>query len=214
MIRFARAILLIAAFGLLSAASLRADTLLSNLGQSFGGITGVGLATSRIATDFLTDGSDATITGATLRLINQDNVAHTVTVSLWSDSGSGSPGTLLGSFVPISIPGNGGGLINQSFSSAGIGLEANSAYWVVMQINEDANANAVSWQYTVSGAADAGSVYSLIPATRTQFSGDSGDTWLDDLPANFQFSLLPEPDGFAQLGAGVLALLLLRRHKP
>lgn len=133
-----------------------------------------------------------------------------MTVSLWSDSGSGTPGTLLGSFAPISIPS--ASFNNYSFTSAGIALEANSAFWVVMQINENFNVNGVGWLITSSHAADAGSVYSLIVDTQAQYSGDSGETWVDNFPHEFQFSLLPEPARFAQLGTGVLALVMLRRR--
>jgi hypothetical protein len=209
-IRFAKPALLGAALGALFAANLRADTLFSNLGQTGLGNSGVGAVTDRVAADFLTDDSDATITGATLRLVNQDNISHNVTVSLWSDSGSGTPGTLLGSFAPVSIPS--ANFNNYSFTSAGIALEADTAYWLVMQINENFNVNGVGWQITSSHAADPGSVYSLIVDTQAQYSADSGDTWIDNFPYEFQFSLLPEPDRFAQLGAGVLALVLLRRR--
>jgi hypothetical protein len=209
--RFTKPALLGTALGVLCAANLHADTLFSNLGQTGLGNSGVGLAAERVAADFLTDGSDATITGATLRLVNQDNISHNVAVSLWTDSGSGTPGTLLGSFAPVSIPS--ANFNNYNFTSAGIVLEANTAYWVVMGINENFNVNGVGWQITSSHAADAGSVYSLIDDTQAQYSGDGGDTWVDNFPYEFQFSLVPEPDRFAQLGAGVLALVMLRRRK-
>jgi hypothetical protein len=200
--------LIATALGVLLAADLRADTLFSNLGQTAEGNAGVGFAAERVAADFLTDDSGATITGATLRLINQDNVSHNVTVSLWSDSGSGTPGTLLGSFAPISVPS--ATFSNYTFTSPGIDLDADTAYWLVMRINENLNVNGVGWQITSSHAADAGSVYSLISSTQAQYSGDNGQTWVDNFPYEFQFSLLPEPGKWTSLGAGALALALLR----
>jgi hypothetical protein len=209
-IRFARAAWVVT-FVHLVAVDLRADTLFSNLGQSPEGNAGVGLAVERVAADFVTGGSDATITGATLRLVNQDNISHNVTVSLWSESGIGTPDALLGSFDPISIPS--AGFNDYSFSSAGIDLDADIHYWVVMQIHENFNVNGVGWLITSSHSADPGSVFSLVADTQAQYSGDSGDTWQDNFPYEFQFSLLPEPDRFTQLGASVLALALLRRRR-
>jgi hypothetical protein len=187
-------------------------TLFNSVGQTPSGFIQVGATFHREGTDFFTNGVAVTITGATLRLNNQDSIDHTVTASLWS--GEGAPATLVGSFDPITIP-TSFTFANFSFSSAGIGLAANSAYWMVLQINEGTNTDAVGWQTTSSEETDAGSVFSAIADTTMKYSTDSGASWDDNFtgPGNFQFSLMPEPARWAQLGVGVLALGLLRRRK-
>ena len=213
--RFAKYTLLAAALGVFDVPSLRADTFFSNLSQN----TEYGFldyTTQRLATDFLTGTAATTITNATLIMYNSDIVDHTFTLSLFTDSGSGTPGTLVGSFDAVTIRDLG----NYSFTSAGITLAADTAYWAVMQVNEDVSdpdADAGALILTRSQTPDAGGVFSIISGTQVQFSADSGADWSDFLDGNFKFSLsgavVPEPASFALVGAGLFGLYVLRRQR-
>ncbi len=101
----------VAALAILCLPSLRANTLFSNLGQStnvsFG--NNIDNTSYRLATDFLTGASPTSITNATLRLENPDNIGHNYTLSLFTDNGAGKPGSFVGSFnttfvVPLANP--------------------------------------------------------------------------------------------------------------
>jgi hypothetical protein len=200
--------------------TLPAAAFFSNLGLTTNGFFGGNLDNTsyRLATDFLTGASPTTITKAVLRLENPDNIGHHYTLSLFTDGGSGLPGSLVGSLntsliAPLANP-----AVTNSFSSSGITLAPNTAYWAVLQINEAITNSDSFWSGLGSQATDPGSLFSTIPGTATKRSTDSGATWTDGSTGNFWFSLsgttVPEPATFALVGIGVLGVLLSRgKHR-
>lgn len=211
--------LVMVAVSWLCAPRAEADTnFFSNLGQSLNDFYPIQATTILVASDFLTDGSARTITAAELLLRNSDFVDHNLTFSIFTDDGSGEPGSLVGSFDPFLVsPGD--NYTTNSTTSAGINLAANTVYWAVLQINEAADDGALDWAGTGSDATDAGSVYFTIPSTAVKNSINSGATWSDfeSLASNMQFSLsgpvaVPEPVSVALVGLG-LGLLVTRRRR-
>ena len=215
---------IIAAAGLLLLAGRisAATTLFSTLSQAPNSGTNFGTTSYRYASDFMTDASNATITGASFAVANFDTgTAHTFTASIFTDNG-GTPGTLVGSFNSFSVPVN-TPLANYSTTSAGISLSANTIYWTVLKMNEADVSSAPQFEYTSSQTTDAGSVYSTIPSTALKVSTDGGSTYADQtffgspVTGNFQFSLdgteaAPEPSR-ALLGLVALGGVLLQRRR-
>jgi hypothetical protein len=206
---------LIAALGVHIATQLSAATFFSNLGQSYTGGTGLDNTNSRLANDFLTGASPTTIRTATLFMTNPDNMVHSYTLSIFTDTGSGRPGTLVGAFDTTSLgPGPAG---NRSFSSLGISLAPNTAYWAVLQMDENIVNSDSYWSSSSSQFADAGSVFSTIPTTPQLYSLNGGANWNSAADGNFMFSLsstvVPEPSTSTIAGAGVILLYLSRRKR-
>ena len=208
----------------LSASTQAATTLFSNVNQPLAG-EGNFLNTSyRYATDFKTDSFNATITGATLTLDNLDTgTNHTFTASIFTDN-SGTPGTLVGSFNPLTVLSNTGNA-NYSTTSAGISLTANTIYWEVLQMNEADVSSGPQWADTGSQSTDAGSVYTTITATPLMFSSNGGASYSavtafgSPVTGNYQFALsgtetVPEPSPTLLGLAATGAMLLRRRRQP
>jgi hypothetical protein len=213
------AAILVWAVGILCSLSLRADTFFSNLGLatnvSFG--YNIDSPSYRLATDFLTGPSATTVTNATLKLASLDSIGHNFTLSLFTGSGSNTPASLVGSFNSTFLPAL-SPQTNYSFSSSGISLAPNTAYWAVLQINENIQNTDSYWWGLNNQATDAGSVFSTISGTSIELSRDSGATWTDGTTGNFWFSLsgtlVPEPAAFDLVAMGLLGLYFLRRSKP
>ena len=146
-------------------------------GKAVAHTEGLNYTTEWWASDFLTGGSASTVTSTTVKLVSGDDIDHHFTASIYTDSG-GAPGTLVGSFSTITLAA-GAGPANYTGTSAGISLAAGTTYWEVLRVNEDLNSGGSGWLHTSSNATDAGSVFTTVPATQVQFSGDSGTSWLD-----------------------------------
>lgn len=201
-----------------AAQAASAATVFSNLGESTLLGEGPSNTSLRMATDFLTDASASTITGATLSMLSANtSFANTYTVSLFADNGADAPGALVGTFDPFTVPANTSGLSNHTAVSTGINLAANTAYWVVLQLNHAGSGNLSGWALTTSQATDAGSVFTTIPATSVMWSFDAGASYGSHTDGNYQFSLessaVPEPSR-ALLLLGGLACAFLRRRRP
>jgi hypothetical protein len=183
----------------------RAQTILfNNLLQPTNGAAGFTTLSSRLASDFLTAGSATMVTSISARMGNSSlSVLHTVTFSIFTDNGSGKPGSLVGTFdTPATLPPNDSGLFTAT--SPGITLLPNTAYWLVGQVDED-NPTNVIWRFNVGQGTDSGS-FSTVAGTQFQLSTDGGANYLDDGVGNLLFALqgasIPEPQiGLALLGA-------------
>jgi hypothetical protein len=216
--RFVRALFIGATLGLLCPPSLPAEILISNLGQAEGGGTAFNDTATRDATDFLTGPSATSIRGATLFMRNPDSIAHTFTLKLFTDNGSGTPGSLIGSFAPFTLPASPSYYSDCSTTSTGISLVANTAYWAVLQMNQNSVKNGAWWALTQTEATDAGSVFSTISTAGAEGSLNSGASWNESgPPLNMQFSLqgvvVPEPSTFVLTVVGLLGILLVMHHQ-
>jgi hypothetical protein len=201
-----------------------ATTLFSNLNQANSGGGNYLNTNYRYASDFMTDGFAASITGATLEVANFDTgTAHTFTASIFTDN-SGTPGVLVGSFNPFSVPLN-TPFANYSTTSTGISLTANTIYWEILQMNEADVSSAPQWGNTSSPATDPGSVYTTVAGTALKQSTDGGATYSDvlffgsPLAGNYQFALsgtetVPEPSPALLSCVAAVTMLLRRRRKP
>ena len=174
-----------------------ADTLFSNLNQPNNQTAdGVFYTFQRLASDFITSNSASTITAVILNLDNKDDFSHTLTVSLFNDSG-GVPGTLMGSFSTISLPADQPVYANQTATSSGFTLAPDATYWLVLSTNNESDLDFVYWSANDGQAVDAGSIFSTDAATQIKFSDTSGSTYVDERVGNPRFSLtgtvVPEP---------------------
>jgi hypothetical protein len=216
--RFVRALFIGATLGLLCPLSLPAAILISNLGQAEGGGGSFNDTQTRLATDFLTGTSATRVTGATLFMRNPDSIAHTFTLTLFTDNGSGSPGSPIASFAPFTIPASPAYYSDCSTTSTGISLVAHTAYWAVLQMNQNSVGNGAWWALTQTAATDAGSVFSTISTGGAKGSFNSGASWnASSPPLNMQFSLqgvvVPEPATFVLTALGLLGIWLMMRHQ-
>lgn len=201
--------------------ALAATTFFSNLGQFQDGAVNFLNTSYRYASDFLTDSTATTITGATLKVSNFDSIAHSLTASIFTDN-SGVPGTLVGSFDPFTVLA-GAGYADHTTSSSGISLSANTKYWEVLQMNENLVGSSPQWRSNSGDATDTGSTFTTIPSTNLKASTNDGASYSDilyfgtPLPGNFQYSLsgiatLPEPSRHLLSLAALCAMMLRRRR--
>ena len=197
-------------------------TLISNVGQALGGPGNLASTSYRYATDFLTNGSASTITGGEFMMDNLDNINHTFTASIFTDNG-GTPGTLVGTFNPFTVPAN-SSYNNYSATSVGnISLASSTTYWEVMQMDENlGTGGAPQVIYTSSQAVDSGSLFSFVSATPLQTSTNGGASYSNvtafgsPITGNYQFTLtglvVPEPSRALFISAG-FGLSMVRRRR-
>ena len=199
----------------LAAMPARAAVILfKNTNQSFTDTNRLQQTTDRLACDFTT-GSTSTLVQSTTLTMFCNNLAnatsHNFTVKIQADN-SGTPGSVVGTFNTFSL--NTAQSVQNGFATtSGISLAANTTYWEVLQINETPTSEIVGWYRTTSQSADAGSLYSIVPATQVLFSSNSGSTWSNVYTGNslFRFDgLAPEP-AFALPLCAMAALLRRRR---
>lgn len=192
----------------------RADILFSNLAQPDNVGLGFDRLETRLATDFLTDGSPSTITSISAILGNSSGSQdYTATFGIHADDG-GSPGALVGLFNPVTIPPVGFGPFTAT--SAGINLQANTAYWVVGQANEERVSGTLSWRANL-GNVNTGS-FSTVPTTQMLHSGTGGLTYSPIDTGNPLFALegftpIPEPGSLTLLAAAGAIIGGLGRHR-
>ena len=205
---------------LLPAASTRASTLISNLGQpTVTAAEGFADTTIRYAWDFQTGASPADVTALTLRLLNLDLISHHITSQLWTNSGSNQPGAFVAAFPDISIAAGTFPPTDLTATSPGIPLAAGTIYWIVTGMGE-ALVNSPfgpGHELVSSGQTmDAGGVFSTVASTNFLFSGDSGATWSLSATENAFFKLegtvVPEPSGAFLLLSTAIPILLRRRR--
>lgn len=201
-----------------TAAAGRADVLFSNF-HLFGATDGGAFYSStsqRFATDFLTGGSPARLTRATMLMQNGDNIPHTFTVSILADN-AGAPGALVSAMdTVVTIP-SPGPLTGYAATDNGIRLEANTPYWIVVAMNQNAQTGSPAWLFDGGNSTAPGSVYTTIPATLPQTSANSGasySTWRPDA-ANYVYTLegvfVPEPNSVMLAGLAVMGVVWARR---
>jgi len=147
----------------------RGTTFISTVGQTnlvvldgteFGWQTGTG---------FISGSSATTLHAAQLLVYNEDSVDHSYALEIWT--GINQPGTFMAIFDNTPVAGSDGpNPTTLNFvSAAGISLAAGTTYWVVAHTRE-ANATSVpTYSVTLSGATDAGSVFTL---------ESPGDLWI------------------------------------
>ena len=191
--------------------------LFSNLGQPNNGIAGFDDTSTRYATDFLTDGTPRTITSITALMSSTDTLAHTVTFSIFTDNG-GSPGSLVLAFAtPATLPANAGAASLYTATSPGIGLQANTPYWVVGQVNENMPLGTVYWDFD-SGQGTDGGPFSTVPGTQFMRSTTSGVIYFPSDVGNLMFELdgvttVPEPSSLMlMMAAGAFGAIGWRRR--
>ncbi|MFN7562083.1 MAG: choice-of-anchor R domain-containing protein, partial [Prosthecobacter sp.] len=188
--------LLLAAIAGLFAANASAAVLFSTLAQSNGAPAVMFDTDYRLASDFQTQASTASITGLTLQLSNVDSISHSFVAKLFSDA-SGTPGAELTSFSTQVIAAGVSG-VNQLFSHPGYSLAANTNYWVVLEMLENTSTDNPIWSGNTSGGIDGGGSFLEITSTKAQSSFDAGASWGDSIPVPFLFIVIgvvagPEP---------------------
>ncbi len=165
---------LICALVLSSAVSVPAATVYSTLGQSVDQFYNFHDAASRWASDFHTGSDPSTITAITIAMTNPDSIDHHFTFALYTEN-SGGPGTLVETFDgTIAVPALTFPRTDFSTTDAGIGLAADTTYWLVVGINENLNASTSIIASTDSLSPDAGSVFSPVNSTLELMSVDGG----------------------------------------
>lgn len=193
--------------------------LFSNLGQASSG-TASGIATTNqlVATDFLTGSSASNLTGITMRVRNNDTIAHLYTILLYSDlSGAPDPNGLLGTLALASNSVGAGGTDLIGYSFFDFNLAANTRYWLALGIVEDSVSSSSAFVETASNSADFGSLFTVSTPPNMHYSSDHGASWAATSSAqNGQFSLegilVPEPGRASFLLVGCL-VMILRRHR-
>jgi hypothetical protein len=158
---------------------------------------------TRLASDFLTDGTPWTITGISAQMGNTAFITHTITFSIFTDNGSGKPGNLVSVFdTPASLPAGESGIFTAT--TTGINLQANTPYWVVGQVDVTPELGTVSWDFNLGEGTD-GSPFTTVSGTQIQRSLTAGVLYSDIDKGNFMFALqgditlVPEPQNWLAL---------------
>ncbi len=216
-----RSLALAAAIAGLFAANASAAVLFSTLGQSNnGGASSLFDTDIRLASDFQTQGSGATITGLTLKMNNIDSIAHSFKVSLYDDL-SGAVGSFLTNFSTEVITANQSLAIDKLFTHAGYSLAASTKYWVVLEMLESVSnpggGNDPTWSGNSGGGIDGGGSFLAVATTMAQISFDAGASWSDTSADNFLFNVIgttivPEPSRAVLAIAGLFVLGFRRRR--
>ena len=203
--------LLLLALVLSASLPTKAATLLSTLGQSQD--TGYNFSGGILASDFNTGSWNSTITGLTIAIAKLNN-SDVVTASLYTDAG-GQPGTSLGSFSSINIPGylSFATVANYTATTAGISLAANTNYWLGFTINTDVGA-----PINNNNGTDSGSLFTTISATQVKQGNNAGTSYSNVNAGNLIYSLsgtataAPEPSRTLLLLSG-LGMVIFRRRR-
>jgi len=188
-------------------------------------------------------GSDSTITGANwwggcfdpqATSANACDASPNFTITFWSNSSSGTPDTVL-DFIPILVAnqtatGNTIGPApppppppwneySYSASFAGLGLSANTTYWLEIQ-NTSGETNG-TWGWETTSSAPGAAQLEWFNANNSCPTPVIDDTNWCALPQQLAFNLVgttglpsevPEPNSLLILGAGLLGLLAFRRR--
>lgn len=188
--------------------------LFSNLGQlDDNDGNGMSSINHREASEFLTGSSPSTLTGLTARVDNGDTISHGFNAYLYGDSGSGTPGSLLATFIPVdnTIPASTASKLI-TFSHAGISLAANTQYWIALSSTENASSGSFTWRDTASDNEDVGSLFTNGTPPLRALSTNGVPTWEFTRGGNSFFALegalIPEPASW--LLASFAAILCLR----
>lgn len=199
-------IALFAAIGLASTGSTtRAGIVLSeNLSNANSGVEAA-TGADWLASSFGTDSATYRLNSVTLLL--QNPTAGLAELDIYSDGGF-QPGSLVGTLA--SPTGFSSGLSDETFTTTGITLAANTTYWVVLH----ALSGEFDWGYTFD---DSGRGAGFQDNWAASF--DSGADWFDEGNSPTQMSVVatasavPEPASAALLLAGLAAPLGLRLRR-
>jgi hypothetical protein len=203
------------AFSLALSTVTEATTLISNLGQTLSNSVQLDTTFERNATGFMTGSSPASVTGVTLNLLNQDTAPHTLTASIFTNN-AGSPGILVGTFdTPLSVTASDAVFAQHSATSSGISLAANTAYWLVLGLNQNITFNHVNWGVESFVTTDPVTGFTTSSASNLKHSTNSGSTYTNSIAGFGSFELVgavPEPASASLLMAGVVSFLVTRRR--
>lgn len=206
-------VIVASAFGLHALAT--ATTLISNLGQTVSNSVQLDTTVERNATGFMTGGSAAAVTGVTFNLLNQDTAPHTLTASIFTSS-AGSPGTLVGAFdTPLSVSASDSVFATHSATSSGISLAANTAYWLVLALDQNITFNHVNWGVDSFVTTDPGTGFTTSSASNLKHSSNSGSSYSNSIAGFGSFELVglvPEPGSSGLLSMAIAGALLARRR--
>lgn len=189
--------------------SLKADIMVSNLGQPTSGSSPLEFG-FWFGNRFVTDSSAASFTleHVVLDLGSSMNSSGNFFAAIYSDS-SGQPGILLETLSGTTNPSTPG---NHTFTSNALGLSANTSYWIVAGVSS--GAGSYSWNLAASNSSTG--PWS-IPATETHiYSFNQGGLWQPaqpGFPRKFSVSAaaVPEPSIFG-IAAVAPVLLFIRRR--
>jgi hypothetical protein len=161
----------------------------------------------RLATDFLTSGTPTTITGITAAMGNMAVITHTITFSIFTDNGSGKPGTLLNAFDTLASLDPGNPAQQVTATDPGINLLANTPYWLVAQVSVTPTLGSVTWRFN-SGQGTNSGPFTTVSGTEMQRSTNAGATYLNNDIGNQRYSLegIPEPSSLTLLAFAAVSL--------
>lgn len=170
------------------------------------------------AIGFTMGGSSYTVTTLTLRLNEVNSTTDRPAVSIYTNNGSGAPGTLIGTFSnPATF--NGSTPTNYVFSpTSSIELYAGSSYFIVVQqlnLNpQQGDDNLFKWQNGVSTVIPSGIASN--PLARFGSAGTTSPTAMTSSSGQYNWfqlegNVVPEPTS-AAFGL-ISTLMLLRRRR-
>ena len=139
-----------------------------------------------------------------------------VSVQVFADSGSGSPGTLLQTLITPLLDATPGTIDNATFTSPSpLILAAGTEYWFILSNNDPNPNNGIQWAGNVSGGEPTG------VATCSNFYEQRGSsTFIEPCASPFSpeglairaTPVAPEPASVALMATGLLVLLAFQHH--
>lgn len=165
-------------------------------------------------------GSNHAVTEVTVEVIRDGSPTGRIAVELWDDSGSGTPGEVVGTVGAIEdlslIP---NAPTQLTFDDAVTGLTPHEPYYVVLSYVEATGTFRDSISWLISDGAPGAPMGDVMVGQATQVGTTN---WVSAFPPGFGFpprffkmsvTAVPEPQSFVLAAIGIGALVLSRRRQ-